>query len=995
MAFTHHLGLKPAAMGLILLLSLFALIPTTCAEEHTKWVTYTDNSGELHWLRDNRKPALYTQDFGDCMGASTINVTRFDAAYYKDNMTVLFHLEGNTAVSNESLMSMSSNIWVTVYFANPSSAVRIGVYAYGEPRFDLVFNPCHAQIYRYPLTKSMKCLALTVDSLCPMNASVPIEANGVIPVASSDVSGIIPLALQIPDFEGQAILRIFSNSTESQIACYSALITNGATFSHPKAVGTVLGLFALVAVGASFATAVYGNHIPTTRTHYAHSLSVFVVFSVLQHIYYTGALSMNWPSVLSAFWSNFAWSAGMIYSEPMQNSINQLIGSNRGNTSMVGAAASGQAANDLGGGYQISQIYKRVPRNHLSYDLDWALAKAGYMKSRALETALSRRAGPIADASEGFTWYGHPVKPGLPLPGNFSGFAGTLSEQRIPASNAFMTGFLWWLIVAVLVTASLIGIKGMLEVLARFNVMKRDKLWYLRAHWVGFTSLVFLRTCFIGFFTIMFLTLFQFTFSRTGGGTAVAAIVFLIFFVGMMGLAGYACFYRLRYGHYETRSDRLHLEKKKLGKIPFVGVGRDSKRFEESDKKASAASVPFMRLSYINEDTHQLEVHDDEEYIKRFGWLASRFRRTRWWFFALWLVYELVRACFYAGAVGQPMTQVFGLLVIELIALAAFCILRPFEGARLNTIMIYCLGFSKVATLALSAAFDARFNLQRITATVIGIVIIVIQGILTIILMIAIVVGASSSYMSVTRNHDDFRPRKWAAYRQRYFKHLEKAPLDIPPPPKPVSEEPKEPYFSVNSIRRVAKIEDEDDICANYDAKLDAYGSCTSVAAAGPSERKSRAASVTSQRSFSNLPFGARPHRQSWSSRDFINQNLGSHSQRNSMLMSKTTLPGHKASHGSLRDEIEASWFNSPYRPGTPQRGFSSPERMGSPAGLPTSDFVTPPPATAMAAPKNTTGLEVQKTRNGKERAVDFAPAAAPINHSDPKPGGLENQKPV
>ena len=39
------------------------------------------------------------------MGGSTVNVTRFDAAYYKDNMTVLFHLEGNTAVKNESLMS--------------------------------------------------------------------------------------------------------------------------------------------------------------------------------------------------------------------------------------------------------------------------------------------------------------------------------------------------------------------------------------------------------------------------------------------------------------------------------------------------------------------------------------------------------------------------------------------------------------------------------------------------------------------------------------------------------------------------------------------------------------------------------------------------------------------------------------------------------------------------------------------------------------------------
>ena len=840
-----------------------------------------------------------------------------------------------------------------------------------------------------------------------MNASVPIEASGIIPVSQSDVAGIPPLALQIPDFEGQAILRIFSNSTETEIGCYSAVITNGATFSHPNAVGTVLGLFTLVAIGASFATSIYGNHIPTTRTHYAHSLSVFVVFSVFHHIFYTGALSLNWPSVLAAFWSNFAWSGGMIYSQSMQNSINQLIGSNKGNTSMVGAAASGKAADNIGGGYQISQIYKRSLPNLFSKDVGSVLSKPHLLKSRALETALSRRAGPVRDASDGYSWYGHPVKPGLPLPGNFSGFAGTLSQEDIPASNAFMTGFLWWLILVVIVATSLIAFKWLLEGLTRANVLKNDKLAYFRTHWVGYTILAVLRTCFLSFFMMMFLTLFQFTFTRTGGGTAVAAVVFLIFFVGMMGLAGYACFYRLRFGHYETRPDRLHLEKtKRLGRIPFFGLGSESKRSEDDEQKGSTASVPFMRVSYVSEDTRQLEVHQDEDYIKRFGWLASRFRRTRWWFFAVWLVYEFVRACFYAGAAGQATTQVFGLLIVELIALVAFFVLRPFESARLNAIMIYLLGFSKVATLALSAAFDIRFNLQRITTTIIGIVIIVIQGILTIALMIAIVVGAISSYMSVMRDQEDFRPRKWEPHRQRYYAHLEKAAPDVPPPPPPAPEEPKEPYFSVNSIRRVAKIEDEDP--DDYNARLEAYGSRTSVVA-GPSDRKSRAASLSSQRSYSNLPFGARPHRQSWSSRDFSNQSFHIASQRNSLLLSRTTLPEHKASNGSLRDDIQAQRFSSPFRPETPQRGFSSPQRIGTPQGFPVSeeveDITNTRSGTASPAPKDAAvpapaaGLDVKRTRNGKERAVDFAllpDESSPDdnNNMPPKPSGLENQRP-
>jgi ML-like domain len=74
--------------------------------QDNQYVQYTNSEGQSVWLADSRRPALYTQNFGDCMGDSLINVTRFDAAYYKDNMTVLFHLAGNSALTNQSLMRM-------------------------------------------------------------------------------------------------------------------------------------------------------------------------------------------------------------------------------------------------------------------------------------------------------------------------------------------------------------------------------------------------------------------------------------------------------------------------------------------------------------------------------------------------------------------------------------------------------------------------------------------------------------------------------------------------------------------------------------------------------------------------------------------------------------------------------------------------------------------------------------------------------------------------
>jgi hypothetical protein len=93
--------------GMLGLAALLLLVQPSSAvrEEDIQWVEVTDPSGNQVLAPDGRRPSLYTGNFGDCLGKSLINVTRFDAAYYKDNMTVLFHLAGTTALQSEALMS--------------------------------------------------------------------------------------------------------------------------------------------------------------------------------------------------------------------------------------------------------------------------------------------------------------------------------------------------------------------------------------------------------------------------------------------------------------------------------------------------------------------------------------------------------------------------------------------------------------------------------------------------------------------------------------------------------------------------------------------------------------------------------------------------------------------------------------------------------------------------------------------------------------------------
>ena len=775
-----------------------------------------------------------------------------------------------------------------------------------------------------------------------MNRSVPITANGIIPISQNDVANIPPIALAIPDFEGQAVLRIFSNSTKAAIGCYTATITNGASFSHPAAVGTILGLFTIVALLASFAVAVYGDHIPTMRTHYAHSLSIFVVFAVFHHIFFTGALSVNWPSVLTAWWSNFAWSAGMIYSEPMQNSINKLLKSNFGNVSMVGSAGSGPASEDVGGGYDLSKIYKRSPeliQKRWSTSLD----KKKLLQTRNLENFLAKRDATSSNGVDS-PWYGQPIRPGLPVPGNYSGLPGTLAPSKIPASNAFMTAFIWTIILLVILVSAVAIFKGVLELLSRRKKLRTHRLDHFRHHWMRYAGQLVLRTLFITFFMFMFLMFFQFTFRGTGGAAAIAAIAFVALFVGMSYLVGATLRDRLRYGYFEFRTNRLHFERSRaLGVIPWIGFGLQSRRTETPGQRTSLCSIPLNTIHYVEGDTQAIEVHEDEEFIARRGWLYARFRRTRWWFFAAWLFYEFVRACFFGGAAGHPLVQVFGLLIVEFIALFAIIKTKPFEASRLNALVVYLLGFSKVVTVALSSAFDPQFNLPRISCTIIGVVIIVVQGILVVTLLVATVAGAVTSYLSLARNQEEFRPRHWTRLRNQYFAHLDKVTPDMPAPILPATKtsatdsEPKAPFFSVNSVRRETKIEDD-----AYMTNEDPYGtpiltphdSHVSLPRYPPvTARGSRANSISqSQREASgNLPFGARSvHRASWSAKD-IETWSAPDSRRQTRHMSAAaglhhqgSAPGsrqvsmqlnHQRSDGSLRWQLPGPTIEGPGLP--------------------------------------------------------------------------------
>ncbi|EZF31596.1 hypothetical protein H101_04796 [Trichophyton interdigitale H6] len=751
---------------------LYLLLP--CSQAASQVI---DNDGQQQnqWSRlrtariaGKRVPPLYTGDFGDCMGNSMVKLTQFHAAYYHDDLMVGFHLDGTTSLKNESIM------------------VYIGFFAYGKRRFDLIFDPCEANI----------------QNLCPMDASRQIGDGGLLQVAPADISEISQTTLRFPDLEGRAVIRIFSNSTRSQIACYASTVTNGVTMSHPQAVGSLLALIIFITFILSLATIIYGEDIMTMQLHYSHSSSLLLAFTVLHHIYFTGAISANWPRVLVEFWSNFAPFAGMIYSKSMQRSIDGLVGADKGDIRILGANPVGNVSPCLGG-YNVTKIYNTSPSNRTFGPFRTGLGAP-------VDEQDYHASAPSASLSSAFQWQGQLVDEGLPMPGNYSGFAGTLSIQKIPAVNAFTTGLLWILVLIAALTAVIPVVKVIIELLIHWKVIKgrqAQNLAYFRIHWPEFVLAMLLRSLFIGFGMLSFLALFQFGFGGAASVKTLAAITFLALILGSVSITAYAISYRN--AHFTSIPEKRPLvfeRRKLLNIIPW---------FVLTTKGSTVSKEPSTTLQ--NYPWWKSCVHDtgsnESKFLLRFGWLLARFKDDRWHFCVIWLMHEFLRACFLGGAVANPISQTVGLLILEITFMICVITMSPFEAKRLR-IVLYTLSFSNISSALLSIPLLAQHNLNRMAAFAIGVVIAIIHSILVLLLLISMLSGIITSYISLTRNRRIPADQLGShPIRMRYLGHVNRGigyhPGAFYSTPGSMSPTPRQASFKVHSIRRCPKIIDE------------------------------------------------------------------------------------------------------------------------------------------------------------------------------------------
>ncbi|KAJ5214811.1 hypothetical protein N7468_010490 [Penicillium chermesinum] len=141
-------------------------------------------------------------------------------------------------------------------------------------------------------------------------------------------------------------------------------------------------------------------------------------------------------------------------------------------------------------------------------------------------------------------------------------------------------------------------------------------------------------------------------------------------------------------------------------------------------------------------DTSSL--YENKETWRKYSLFYDNTKTDFWWLFVPLIVYMLAKGCIIAGAQGHGMAQTIAQLVCESLLLILLLWGRPY--ARKSTMGInMTIQIVRVLSVVCVLVFIDELGLSQTTKTVTGVVLIVIQSVLTAVLAILIAVNAMIS----------------------------------------------------------------------------------------------------------------------------------------------------------------------------------------------------------------------------------------------------------
>jgi hypothetical protein len=150
---------------------------------------------------------------------------------------------------------------------------------------------------------------------------------------------------------------------------------------------------------------------------------------------------------------------------------------------------------------------------------------------------------------------------------------------------------------------------------------------------------------------------------------------------------------------------------------------------------------------------------DDKPTWKKYYIFYSNYRTAYWWLFIPFIIYMFAKGCILAAGTGHGLVQSAGQLIVESLMLIILLWSRPYNRRSGNWINII-IQVVRVLSVICILVFVQELGIAQTTSTITGVVLIVVQSVLTGVLAILILVN---SIITCCKENPHRKRRKEAA----------------------------------------------------------------------------------------------------------------------------------------------------------------------------------------------------------------------------------------
>lgn len=435
---------------------------------------------------------------------------------------------------------------------------------------------------------------------------------------------------------------------------------------------------ALIAGGISAASSAIAGG-GAASTGATPSPSFMDVMTWFQGMAMNGMSSVNMPSVYRKFSKNFAFSVGLVNFERMQLAIDDFRLATGGNLTGDSVQYLDNATLVFSDGSMESLADSSSKFKRAMVHLYDVVAREITTSVNETDTSTnSTDSSNSASSSVGST-YTETVE----------GIQAYVEELSIPNANTFMTVLLIVACVMAAIICIVLLVKVILELWAMFGKLPKGLLGFRQHYWVTMSRLL-TQLILLLYGTWVLYCMYQFTTGDSWAAKLLAGLTLALF-------TGVLAFFAFK-------------------------IITTARKMKES-----------------NGDVSQL--YENKDYWIKWKLFYDNYRKDFWWLFVPVIIYMFAKGVILAIGDKHGMAQSIAQLVVEALMLALLIWNKPYERKSGNVVNI-SIQVVRLLSVVCILIFVDEFGIAETTQTVVGVVLIVIQAVLTGILAILIIWNA-------------------------------------------------------------------------------------------------------------------------------------------------------------------------------------------------------------------------------------------------------------